>query len=152
MEFAAFFNKYMTVSKFDGFNAENFLVSFKEHLDNMGLVAGYHYTENISQAKITFYNGSEVLFRHLEEPDKLKSLNLGFVELEEMSDTPESTFLMLLSRLRQAKREGWDETAQLEGHKGFQYRLFGHTNPEPNKGWIYKNFVENIGGIWIWIF
>ena len=118
------------------------LVSFKEHLDNMGLVAGYHYTENISQAKITFYNGSEVLFRHLEEPDKLKSLNLGFVELEEMSDTPESTFLMLLSRLRQAKREGWDETAQLEGHKGFQYRLFGHTNPEPNKGWIYKNFVE----------
>lgn len=34
MEFAAFFNKYMTVSKFDGFNAENFLVSFKEQCES----------------------------------------------------------------------------------------------------------------------
>ena len=34
MEFSVFFNKYMTVSKFDGFNAENFLVSFKEQCES----------------------------------------------------------------------------------------------------------------------
>jgi len=36
---------------------------------------------------------------------------------------------MLLGRLRQTGIN--------------RYRLFGHTNPEANKGWIYKNFVEN---------
>jgi PBSX family phage terminase large subunit len=60
---------------------------------------------------------------------------LGFVELEEMSDTPESTFKMLLSRLRQTVKPDWESV-------GFKYRLFGHTNPEASKGWIYKYFVE----------
>jgi hypothetical protein len=52
-----------------------------------------------------------------------------------MSDIPESTFKMLLGRLRQTIKPEWKE-------KGFKYRIFGHTNPEPAKGWIYKYFVE----------
>ena len=106
-----------------------------EHLENMGFRAGFHYNYESSKEILRFKNGSEVLFRHLQEPNKLKSLNLGFVELEEMSDTPESTFKMLLSRLRQTIKPEWRKN-------GFKYRLFGHTNPEPNKGWIYKYFVE----------
>ena len=105
------------------------LVSYFQHLDNLGLIRDYDYTFLISEGKLQFSNGSVILFRHLEEPIKLKSLNLGFVEIEEMSDVPESTFNMLLARLRQ------------KGIK--QYRLFGHTNPENNKGWIYQNFIEN---------
>lgn len=105
---------------------------YLEHLDNMGFRAGAHYDIKSSEDKIQFRNGSEILFRHLQEPNKLKSLNLGFIEIEEMSDIPESTFLMLLSRLRQANIWGSE----------FQYRLFGHTNPEMHKGWIYKYFVE----------
>lgn len=108
------------------------LVTYQEHLDNIGMKAGVHYTYNVSKGQLCFYNGSEILFRHLEEPNKLKSLNLGFVEIEEMSEVPESTFKMLLSRLRQKNIWG-DE---------FQYRLFGHTNPEMSKGYIYKYFVE----------
>ena len=108
------------------------LKQYFEHLDNMGFRAGYHYEFKSSEDKLQFKNGSEILFRHLQEPNKLKSLNLGFIEIEEMSDTPQSTFLMLLSRLRQKNIWG-DE---------FQYRLFGHTNPEMSKGWIYKYFVE----------
>lgn len=103
-----------------------------EHLDNMGFKAGYHYTFKVADGKLIFWNGSEILFRHLQEPEKLKSLNLGFVELEEMSNVPEATFKMLISRLRQNNIWGED----------FQYRLFGHTNPESSKGWIYKYFVE----------
>lgn len=87
-----------------------------------------------SEAKLVFENGSEILFRHLEEDDKLKSLNLGFVEIEEMSDVPYATFKMLLGRLRQEKKPEW---------KHFRYRLFGHTNPESSRGWIYENFVRN---------
>jgi PBSX family phage terminase large subunit len=111
------------------------LKQYFEHLDNMGFKAGVHYDYKTSEEILRFKNGSEILFRHLQEPNKLKSLNLGFVELEEMSDTPESTFKMLLSRLRQSIKDDWRK-------KGFKYRLFGHTNPEASKGWIYKYFVE----------
>lgn len=108
------------------------LVTYQEHLDNMGLIPNYHYKYNVAKGELVFFNGSIILFRHLEEPNKLKSLNLGFVEIEEMSEVPESTFKMLLSRLRQKNHWGDD----------FQYRLFGHTNPEMSKGYIYKYFVE----------
>lgn len=111
------------------------LKTYFEHLDNMGFKAGTHYDFKASESKLIFKNGSEILFRHMEEPNKLKSLNLGFIELEEMSDIPESTFKMLLGRLRQTIKPEWKA-------KGFKYRLYGHTNPEPNKGWIYKHFVE----------
>lgn len=111
------------------------LATYLEHLDNMGFVQGTHYEYMKAENKLKFKNGSEILFRHMEEPNKLKSLNLGFVELEEMSDIPESTFKMLLGRLRQTIKPEWAE-------KGFKYRIFGHTNPEPTKGWIYKHFVE----------
>lgn len=111
------------------------LTQYISHLDNMGFIDGVHYDYNKSKEMLIFKNGSEILFRHLQEPNKLKSLNLGFIELEEMSDTPESTFKMLLARLRQETKPEWHEL-------GFKYRLFGHTNPEANKGWIYKYFVE----------
>jgi PBSX family phage terminase large subunit len=110
------------------------LKTYFEHFDKWGLIAERDYFYKAGESKIIFANGSEILFRHLEEPFKLKSLNLGFVEIEEMSDTPESTFKMLLSRLRQQPKEEW---------KDFQYRLFGHTNPEMTKGWIYKHFIQN---------
>lgn len=101
-----------------------------EHLENMGI----KYTYKKSDSVLILQNGSEILFRHLEEPDKIKSLNLGFVEIEEMSDIPEATFLMLLARLRQSPKPDW---------VAFRYRLFGHTNPEKARGWIYEHFVRN---------
>jgi PBSX family phage terminase large subunit len=104
------------------------LAQYFEHLENLEYKEGIDYKYSKSEAKLSFKNGSEVLFRHFDDATKLKSLNLGFVEIEEMSDVPEETFYMLLGRLRQS---------------GIPiYRLFGHTNPEINKGWIYRNFVE----------
>ena len=51
-----------------------------------------------------------------------------------MSDIPYETFKMLLGRMRQQPKKEW---------KNFTYRIFGHTNPEPQKGWIYKTFMQN---------
>ncbi len=110
------------------------LKTYFEHLDNFGFVEGVDFNWYSSLQLLTFPNGSEILFRHFDEPNKLKSLNLGFVEIEEMSDIPYDTFKMLLSRMRQKISDTW---------KGFRYRIFGHTNPEPNRGWLYKTFVEN---------
>lgn len=109
------------------------LQSYFEHLDNFGLTEGIDYEWSNSTQKLIFKNGSEILFRHFDEPNKLKSLNLGFVEIEEMSDTPYSTFKMLLGRMRQTVKSEW---------KNFRYRIFGHTNPEFHRGWVYKTFVE----------
>ena len=108
------------------------LQSYFEHLDSMGFVLGADYKWISADQKIVFYNGSEILFRHFDEPNKLKSLNLGFVEIEEMSDIPFDTFKMLVARLRQNQKTSW---------KNFTYRIFGHTNPELNQGWIYKTFM-----------
>lgn len=110
------------------------LQTYFEHLDNFGFTEGKDYDWSSSLQKLTFKNSSEILFRHFDEPNKLKSLNLGFVEIEEMSDIPYDTFKMLLGRMRQKVKKSW---------KDFTYRIFGHTNPETCRGWVYKTFKEN---------
>ena len=110
------------------------LRAYFEHLDAMNLSEGSDWQFCKTERVLRFKNGSEIMFRHFDEPDKLKSLNLGFAQIEEMSDVPKSVFLMLLGRLRQRVMPSW---------RGFQYRLFGHTNPEARKGWIYDTFVGN---------
>lgn len=110
------------------------LKTYFEHLENIGFIENVDYKWVSTEQKLVFRNGSEILFRHFDEPNKLKSLNLGFVEIEEMSDIPYDTFKMLLARMRQKKRKSW---------KNFTYRIFGHTNPEIYRGWISKTFVEN---------
>ena len=110
------------------------LQTYFEHLDNFGFTEGKDYDWSSSLQKLTFKNGSEILFRHFDEPNKLKSLNLGFVEIEEMSDIPYDTFKMLLGRMRQKVKKSW---------KDFTYRIFGHTNPETCRGWVHKTFKEN---------
>lgn len=111
------------------------LVSYMEHLDNMGFIQGKDYTYNKVDKIITFSNGSEILFSALEDPEKFKSLNLHWAEIEEASQISDSSFKQLIGRLRNTyKGKNW---------KDFRYRLFGHTNPQPDKGWIWRRFVEN---------
>ena len=110
------------------------LVSYFEHLEKLGFQEGRDFTYNKSMQKLILKNGSQIMFRHFDEPNKLKSLNLGFVEIEEMSDVKEATFKMLLGRMRQAIRPNWHN---------FKYRIFAHTNPENKSGWIWKTFVKN---------
>lgn len=110
------------------------LQSYFEHLENISFIEGEDFEWSSSLQKLTFKNGSEILFKHFDEPNKLKSLNLGFVEIEEMSDIPYDTFKVLLSRMRQRIKKHW---------KNFTYRIFGHTNPEMQRGWVYKTFAEN---------
>ena len=111
------------------------LQSYFEHLENMGYKRDRDYTYNKNDKKITLSNGSEILFKGLEDAEKFKSLNLHWAEIEEASQIPDNSFKQLLGRLRNTNRKpSW---------KNFKYRLFGHTNPQPNKGWIWKRFVEN---------
>lgn len=111
------------------------LVSYLEHLEILGYKEGCQYKYNKNEKIIKFKNGSEILFSQLDDPEKFKSLNLHWAEIEEASQVGDSTFKQLLGRLRNTYRGlNWVD---------FKYRLFGHTNPQPNKGWIWKRFVEN---------
>ena len=84
----------------------------------------FHKTENA----IEFYNGSVVIFRSMDEPNKYKSLNLGAFYIDELTEVPENVWLMLESRLRNnavPRRTG-----------------FATTNPEGGS-WVYAKFVAN---------
>jgi hypothetical protein len=59
---------------------------------------------------------------------------LHWAEIEEASQVSDSTFKQLIGRLR--------NTFIGKDWKDFRYRLFGHTNPQPDKGWIWRRLVE----------
>ena len=82
---------------------------------------------NKTEQHFRFVNGSEVIFRSFDDPNKLKSLNLGFAGIEEMTDTTEEIFKMLRTRMRQ---------------KGMPGCIFGATNPGTFGNWVYKYFIE----------
>lgn len=110
--------------------------TYKEHLESFGFRKDVDYKiyNSNTDTKIVFkcWQGSTILFRHLQDQEKIKSINAGFVQVEEISQITESDFNAVLSRARQS------------GVK--RYRVFGHTNPQPHKGWIHKHFVQNNRG------
>jgi hypothetical protein len=85
---------------------------------------------NKSENHLVLKNGSEVLFRSLDDPMKLKSLELGFFWIDEASEVSEDIFLTLQGRIRQNK-------------KGVTRRGGYLTTNPPNTGhWIEKHFIE----------
>lgn len=84
-----------------------------------------------SPAYYLFKNGSRIYYGGLGDDlsaiDKLKSMEIGWFAIDEASETTESYFLMLCSRLR----------LQVPGIKYFG--LLG-TNPDP--GWLKYRFID----------
>lgn len=81
--------------------------------------------------KLVMDNGSEILFRSLEDHniEKLLSLNLGFVYVDELTETTLKVWLTLLGRLRHpvGPRIAW-----------------GTTNPNGHD-WVWKRFHPDAG-------
>lgn len=107
------------------------LKMYFQHLDMLGV----KYTYNKQESLITLPNGSEIYFKHFDDPETFKSMTVGFIQMEECSQIPRETFEDLHGRLRQPVRPEWGDN--------FVYRFFGHTNPQGNKGWIYEFFKKN---------
>ena len=111
------------------------LVTYLEHLEQLGYVENQDYFYNKVDKVIKFKNNSEILFSQLDDAERFKSLNLHWAEIEEASQIDDSSFKQLLGRLRNTYRnESWHD---------FRYRLFGHTNPQANKDWIWQRFVQD---------
>lgn len=106
------------------------LQKYFEHLDGLGI----KYTYNKQEAILTLANGSKAYFRHFDDDENYKSLTVGFAEIEEASQIPRHAFEGLFGRVRQPVKPEWGDN--------FRYRIFGHTNPQGNKGWIYELFKK----------
>lgn len=77
---------------------------------------------------IEFYNGSIIMFRSFDDPEKARGPNLGWFYMDEGSEMSEELFLQLTYRLRL-------DTVPVH---------YGYITTNPNgKDWIYNRFVKN---------
>ncbi|AFZ67563.1 PBSX family phage terminase large subunit [Deinococcus peraridilitoris] len=106
--------------------------------DFEALIAGYMLAGLVkyhgSDRKYTFWNGSQVLFWPLVGGDakrqrhRIRSLNLGFAVIEEVTSIPEATVLEVLGRLRR---------------KIGSRRLYASCNPDNPEHYLHGWFVDD---------
>jgi phage terminase large subunit-like protein len=86
-------------------------------------------TESLNKAD--FYadmaNGSRVLFRSADKPERLRGLNLGWAWIDEAAQVSEETWDILLGRLRLDPGRAWLTTTP-KGHN-----------------WVYDRFIDRAG-------
>ena len=84
---------------------------------------------NKQSRHLYLFNGSEILFRSLDNPEKFKSDEFGFFYIDEASECTEEGFKFLMGRLR---RQGVPE----------RYGLLT-SNPVNVTHWLYRWFVKD---------
>lgn len=84
---------------------------------------------HLSPMQVTFANGSRMIFRGMDRPQKLKSIHdISLIWLEECSEISYAGFKELIGRLR---------------HPTLQLYMLMSTNPVSKSNWTYKHFFEN---------
>lgn len=79
-------------------------------------------------------NGSKMMFRGLDEPDKFKSLNISVIVFEEGDEFELADFTQMNARIRQMNP---DKTK-----KAYPLHFIILLNPCDEEHWIYKTFVD----------
>lgn len=82
---------------------------------------------NVSKNTVRLRDGTEILFRSLERPERLSGLELDWFGLDEIGEVKEDTFKMLQGRLRRP---------------GGSHHGFGVGNPAGPTHWSFEYFVE----------
>lgn len=110
---------------------------FCEILDEMGLLTSspYEYRKNKnlvlalkSPLRFNFHNGSKIIFKGLDKPEKVKSINnVSIIWLEECSEINFQAYEELLGRLR---------TPYLSMH------FILTCNPVGKENWVYRHFFR----------
>lgn len=82
-----------------------------------------------SPMQVRFPNGSKIIFKGMDKPAKLKSINnISIVWIEECSEVKYDGFKELLGRLR---------------HPNLQLHMILSTNPVSKGNWSYKHFFKD---------
>jgi len=89
------------------------------------------FTERISEQTISLLNGTELIFRGLDDPQRIKSSEFNYIWMEEATEFSYEDYVQLRLRLRR-------HTA---GQRNQMYLSF---NPISKKHWLYKEFFQRI--------
>lgn len=90
--------------------------------------------------RFIFPNGSEVLFRSLDDWNKHRSLNVGFIAYDEANEIDEESYQGMASRVRQ--RDITQRATELGyTHEITRRGIWAATNPN-GKDWLYTRFVD----------
>lgn len=73
------------------------LVTFWKEMRTAGFQEGPHYTYNKSTSELTWWNGSVTIFRHLDDPDALGSLELNSAFIDEGAEVNDIIYITLAS-------------------------------------------------------
>ncbi len=100
---------------------------FVEIINNLELNAYANFS--VSPLSIKFFNGSKIIFRGLDKPAKLKSINnISIAWIEECSEISYEGFKEIIKRLR---------------HPTLQIHFILTTNPVGYSNWCYRHFFKN---------
>ena len=112
---------------------------FCEILDEMGLLTSspYEYRKNRnlvlalkSPLRLNFHNGSKIIFKGLDKPEKVKSINnVSILWLEECSEISFVAYEELLGRIRTP-------------HVSMHFIL--SCNPVGKENWVYRHFFRSL--------
>lgn len=98
-----------------------------EVADAMGVSDYIDFTT--SPMRVRFRNGSRIIFKGMDKPAKLKSLNgVSIVWIEECSEVKYAGFKEILGRLR---------------HPTLSNHIILSTNPVSKTNWVYKHFFQD---------
>ncbi len=136
--------------------------TFFEICHLMGLLPEKHYEYRKQENRVKFLNGHEIIFRSLDDPAKLLSINLGWFYIDQAEEVSEEVFLTLLGRLRAVEKPQCWITGNPLGHNWIWHRFIHDPVPgniifnaktEENidnlpKGYI-DSLMKNYNEIWV---
>jgi len=116
--------------------------TFFELCHLMGMLPEVHYEYRKQENRVKFLNGHEIIFRSLDDPAKLLSINLGWFYIDQAEEVSEEVFLTLLGRLRAVSDPQCWITGNPLGHNWIWHR-FIH-DPVPGNIIFNAKTEENI--------
>ena len=116
--------------------------TFFELCHLMGMLPEVHYEYRKQENRVKFLNGHEIIFRSLDDPAKLLSINLGWFYIDQAEEVSEEVFLTLLGRLRAVEKPQCWITGNPLGHNWIWHR-FIH-DPVPGNIIFNAKTEENI--------
>ena len=136
--------------------------TFFELLHLCGFLPGVHYEYKKQENRCIFANGHEIIFRSLDDPAKLLSINLGWFYIDQAEEVSEEVFLTLLGRLRAVSTPQCWITGNPLGHNWVWHRFIHDPVPgnimfnaktEENKDNLPDGYIDslkkNYNEIWI---
>jgi len=116
--------------------------TFFELCHLMGMLPEVRYEYRKQENRVKFLNGHEIIFRSLDDPAKLLSINLGWFYIDQAEEVSEEVFLTLLGRLRAVSDPQCWITGNPLGHNWIWHR-FIH-DPVPGNIIFNAKTEENI--------